>query len=99
MLADSAAEAVPGSGVEAIARNAEIEAMERAAETSKRKFVPSAENEPRRKVSKVENPDEIDIDEDLMADVGITQKEVPAAVFGSLQQQQDRQRNLLDKFI
>lgn len=99
MLADSAPEAVPGSGVEAIARNAEIEAMERAAETSKRKFVPSSDNEPRTKVSKVENPEEIDIDEDLMGDVGITQKAVPAAVFGSLQlQQQDRQRNLLDKF-
>mmetsp|Transcript_24442 Transcript_24442/g.35917 ORF Transcript_24442/g.35917 Transcript_24442/m.35917 type:complete len:888 (+) Transcript_24442:79-2742(+) len=96
-----------GEGLEGIARQAELEAAQKAEESNKRKFVPASNSAPPAKVQAVEsskqvNPDEIDIDdvdneEDAIAEVGIKQRPVPTAIFGSTLAA-DRAKGALDRF-
>ena len=105
-------EAGVGEGVAGIAHMAEMAAQARVADdtSNKRKFVPasSASVPPpeKRVATERSNPDEIDIDDlpqddeeqDAMADIGITQRPVPSAVFGSAAPAAASTLGALDRF-
>jgi hypothetical protein len=83
-----------GEGVEGLAKIAEIKANRAAEESNKRKFVPASNQIQSKGIQESEDPaikkravntDEINIDDvQEDEDIGIQQKSIPAAVFGSV---------------
>ena len=105
-------EAGVGEGIAGIAHIAEMAAQARVTDEAgnKRKFVPassaSAPPPEKRVATERSNPDEIDIDDlpqdeeeqDAMADIGITRRPVPSAVFGSAAAAASSTLGALDRF-
>ena len=89
MIAGSAVANYADGDIEVMAKRAEKDAIQRAAasDDKKRKFVPSSGSEaqpPVKALSTVSgNPHEINIDDDDDEQTSLSQKPIPAAVFGT----------------